>query len=101
MGYTGKAWGPGNHTITGWSENPVGKAYNRHNMESPKGIPAAGIMRVTFEEFLQEQPSEKPFFFWFGAHEPHRAYEDGAGLRAGKSLESGAGISSDHPDHSF
>ena len=97
VGYTGKAWGPGNHTITGWSENPVGKAYNRHNMESPKGISGRDYAR-NFEEFLQEQPSEKPFFFWFGAHEPHRAYEDGAGLRAGKSLES-AEVPAFLPDH--
>ena len=97
VGYTGKAWGPGNHTITGWSENPVGKAYNRHNMESPKGISGRDYAR-NFEEFLQEQPSEKPFFFWFGANEPHRAYEDGAGLRAGKSLES-AEVPAFLPDH--
>ena len=70
---------------------------NHHNMESPKGISGRDYAR-NFEEFLQEQPSEKPFFFWFGAHEPHRAYEDGAGLRAGKSLES-AEVPAFLPDH--
>ena len=81
-------------------ETPLAKLYNRHNMESPKGISGRDYAR-NFEEFLQEQPSEKPFFFWFGAHEPHRAYEDGAGLRAGKNWPEVAGISSRSPDHSF
>lgn len=27
---------------------------------------------------LQNRPKDKPFFFWFAALDPHRAYEDGA-----------------------
>ena len=32
-------------------------------------------------------PSGQPFSFWYGAREPHRAYEYGSGVRAGTRLE--------------
>lgn len=33
-------------------------------------------------------PSDQPFCFWYGATEPHRVFEQGSGLRAGKQLAS-------------
>ncbi len=39
-----------------------------------------------FETFLEQRPVGKPFCFWMGFHEPHRAYEAGSGLRGGKRL---------------
>ncbi|MDB4705989.1 sulfatase-like hydrolase/transferase [Verrucomicrobia bacterium] len=86
VGYTGKAWGPGNSAITGWSQNPVGKVYNQHKMDSPAGISGNDYAK-NFETFLKDQQtSTKPFFFWFGAHEPHRVYKEGAGVKSGKRL---------------
>jgi hypothetical protein len=39
-GYTGKPWGPGNWQISGRKQNPVGKAYNRHQLaKKRKGVP--------------------------------------------------------------
>ena len=35
----------------------------------------------------RERPGDKPFCFWLGGQEPHRPYEVGAGVRAGKRLE--------------
>lgn len=43
---------------------------------------------ANFEDFLSQKASGEPFFFWYGATEPHRAYEDGSGLRRGKKLAS-------------
>jgi arylsulfatase A-like enzyme len=56
-----------------------------------KDIPASGIGRNdysgNFAAFLKQRPANKPFCFWMGFTEPHRAYELGSGVRAGKRLE--------------
>jgi N-sulfoglucosamine sulfohydrolase len=39
-----------------------------------------------FQAFLDKCPDSAPFCFWVGFTEPHRKYEDGAGVRAGKKL---------------
>jgi uncharacterized sulfatase len=84
IGYTGKAWDPGNFEDAGWPRNPVGPEYNTRKLENP---PTKGINKTdyaaNFADFLAEKPKAKPFFFWFGAHEPHRVYEAGSGKKAG------------------
>jgi len=87
IGATGKLWGPGNWAISGWERNPAGPAWSR--LESP---PPAEHIRKTdyaanFEAFLAERPTGRPFAFWYGASEPHRAFEPGVGLRSGKRLD--------------
>ncbi|MGY8718919.1 MAG: sulfatase-like hydrolase/transferase, partial [Verrucomicrobiia bacterium] len=56
--------------------------------------PASGISNIdytaNFETFLANKESDQPFFFWFGAKEPHRVYEYGSGQRAGKQLADAA-----------
>ena len=47
-GYSGKPWGPGNHEISGWKENPVGTKF------------------ASFDLFLKQTETSKPFFFWLG-----------------------------------
>ena len=88
VGFTGKPWGPGNWEITGWKRNPAGNEYNKFKMKS---TPANGINRVdyatNFGDFLDQRPKDKPFCFWYGCKEPHRKYEKGTGLKAGKKLE--------------
>ena len=65
VGLQGKGWGPGNFTAGGWSRNPAGPAF------------------TTFAHFLENAPRDKPFCFWFGSQDPHRAYEAGSGVRSG------------------
>ncbi|OVE79701.1 hypothetical protein BVY01_01840 [bacterium I07] len=88
VGFTGKPWGPGNWEITGWPRNPAGIEYNDQKMDS---MPARGMRNTdyagNFEQFINDRSDDQPFCFWFGASEPHRVYEDGAGLKAGKRLE--------------
>lgn len=88
-GFTGKAWGPGNWQDAGWSQNPVGPAYNQERYPT---VPYQGLSRndypANFERFLESKPADQPFFFWFGSHEPHRGYEYGSGEKMGLSPDS-------------
>ena len=40
-----------------------------------------------FKYFMENIKGDKPFFFWYGAYEPHRGYEKGSWKRMGKNLE--------------
>jgi N-sulfoglucosamine sulfohydrolase len=88
VGFTGKPWGPGNWEITGWKRNPAGYEYNNFTMNS---TPVNGINKIdyagNFVDFLDHRPKNQPFCFWYGCKEPHRRYEKGSGLKAGKKLE--------------
>ena len=87
VGFTGKGWGPGNWKEGGHKRNPAGPEFNRH---SRKEKPTSGISKrdyaANFEEFLKAKPAAKPFCFWYGGHEPHRGFEAGSGVAAGKKL---------------
>ena len=88
IGYTGKPWGPGNWSITGWPRNPAGPEFNQIKVNDK---PASGIgnndYAANFEAFLSQRPKDAPFFFWYGCTEPHRNYEEGSGIKAGKNPE--------------
>lgn len=88
IGYTGKGWGPGDFKSCGRTRNPVGPSFDKLKLD----VPTSGIHKNdyagNFADFLKQRPAEKPFFFWIGFHEPHRAYEWDSGSRSGKSLES-------------
>jgi len=87
VGYTGKPWSPGNWKVSGRKRNPAGDPFNEKKIDTP---PTTGIGKIdyaaNFEDFLAKKDPEKPFCFWYGAYEPHRAYETGSGLRSGKLL---------------
>ncbi|MBD5777875.1 sulfatase [Pelagicoccus sp. NFK12] len=89
-GKTGKGWGPGNPgEVDGKVRKLIGESYNKLNLEA---APSHGISgkdyAANFESFLDALGEGTPWFFWFGAHEPHRKYEYGSGRhRGGKSLE--------------
>jgi N-sulfoglucosamine sulfohydrolase len=80
-GFTGKPWGPGDWEVSGWKQNPAGKEYNQKKLKPEY----SGISNVdyaaNFDLFLKERKEGQPFFFWFGANEPHRAFEKGSGLK--------------------
>ena len=86
-GFTGKGWSPGDWKRGGWERNPAGPEYNARKLKS---VPAKGISKTdyagNFAAFLERRPKDTPFCFWYGAREPHRAYEEGSGLKAGKGL---------------
>ncbi|RUL85047.1 sulfatase family protein [Tautonia sociabilis] len=84
VGSTGKGWGPGDFQAGGFSRNPAGPNYSRHRARPPfSGISNIDYAR-NFEAFLDDRDDGQPFCFWYGATEPHRSYEEGSGLRAGR-----------------
>lgn len=86
IGFTGKPWAPGNFKKSGWARNPVGPEFNDKSLEN---VPANGIRpnnyAGNFKVFYSQKEEDKPFFFWYGCHEPHRSYEGGSGIKAGKN----------------
>lgn len=87
VGLTGKGWGPGDHqTLAKRTRNPAGPSFDTHRSNPP----ASGIGRndyaKNFDAFLAQRPKDKPFCFWMGFQEPHRAYELHSGARLGKNL---------------
>ena len=81
VGYTGKGWNPGDPNYLGLIGDPLVKAYN----ERLEGRIADGISDKdysgNFNDFIEERKDDEPFFFWFGAREPHRGYSQGIGER--------------------
>lgn len=87
VGMTGKGWGPGNWKISGRTRNPAGPAFTKHKLNPPHRAISNNDYAANFKDFLAARPKDQPFYFWYGASEPHRAYEKGIGLAAGKRLE--------------
>lgn len=85
-GLTGKGWGPGEFLAMGWKQNPAGPAFNAKKYVPPYKGMQANDYAANFGDFLEKRPAGKPFAFWLGSTEPHRVYEEGSGVRAGKRL---------------
>ena len=84
VGMTGKGAGPAN--FEGWGHNPAGNEYQTREFDKvPPGIRKTDYA-ANFNDFLAARQEDKPFCFWYGCSEPHRAYHQGAGLAAGKKL---------------
>jgi N-sulfoglucosamine sulfohydrolase len=84
IGYTGKGWGPGKFEVGGRTMNPAGPSFVGKNLKpSFKGMRSIDYAG-NFQEFLEQVPDDQPFCFWLGTSEPHRGYEDGAGIKTGK-----------------
>jgi arylsulfatase A-like enzyme len=86
VGHTGKGWGPGDFKTGGFARNPAGPAYQQYTNKPPlDGIGNTDYAR-NVAAFLDELKPGQSFCLWVGGHEPHRAYEDGSGRRAGRSM---------------
>ena len=85
VGYTGKGWGPGDHEAGGFTRNPAGPRYSRHNRKPPFRSMSNNDYSRNFEDFLEQRGAGQPFCFWFGTSEPHRAFQPGAGELSGKN----------------
>jgi arylsulfatase A-like enzyme len=72
MGFTGKGWSPG--TFKG-AHNPAGWEYNDIKKKPPYKYMNAKDYIANFKLFLDKKPEEKPFCFWLGTHEAHRAFQ--------------------------
>ena len=84
-GLTGKGAGPANFRAPGWPHNPAGPAFDEHKLPKTNLDVHADNYSANFDAFLAGRPAGKPWFFWFGSHEPHRGYRRGSGAAAGKN----------------
>ena len=88
VGHTGKGWGPGEFKAGGFTRNPAGPGYQQIKQKPPLRGMSNVDLAGNFAAFLAGRRPDQPFCFWVGSHEPHRTYEEGAGLRAGRDLAS-------------
>ena len=83
-GSTGKGWAPGiAETETGETRYLAGQPFNDHSTEAPTSMISSNDYAANFEAFLDARPDDGPFSFWYGGHEPHRAYEYRSGIDIG------------------
>lgn len=85
VGHTGKGWGPGD--FSQFEHNPAGPDYHGNTLTPPSGSISNKDYAANFGDFLKARPEGAPFCFWYGGHEPHRRYEEGEGIKAGKKIE--------------
>ena len=84
VGYTGKGWGPGRLEPGGRTENPAGPVFTGRTLEPPFGAIRDSDYAGNFADFMAKVDDDESFCFWLGTSEPHRGYEDGAGIKTGK-----------------
>ena len=84
VGFSGKGWGPG---VYDTADNPAGPEYNSIKITPPYENISNIDYAANFGAFLNEKGEEKPFCFWLGAKEPHRAYELDSWKKAGRELK--------------
>ena len=82
---TGKGWGPGDPgTIDGKKRQLIGEEWSDIKMKPwAKGMSNEDYS-ANFNAFLDSLDEGQSWFFWYGAREPHRRYEYGAGQRVAK-----------------
>ncbi|MEZ5103656.1 MAG: sulfatase [Draconibacterium sp.] len=89
VGSVAKGWAPGDPgEINGAKRELTGPKFDEFKIEPPtSGINTNDYAR-NFEDFLNKRSKGKPFCFWYGSTEPHRAYEFESGInKGGKNLE--------------
>lgn len=89
VGETGKGWAPGiANDENGKKRLLTGVQYETKRAKPPARAISNNDYAGNFRDFLNKKPITGPWAFWYGATEPHRAYEYGVGVRVGgKRLE--------------
>ncbi len=84
VGYTAKGVAPVVAlTEDGKRRSLLGKVFNEKKTTPPTNAISKIDYAANFEEFLNKRTDDKPFCFWYGSTEPHRAYEYGSGIKKG------------------
>ncbi|WP_439130879.1 sulfatase family protein [Polaribacter sp.] len=98
-GKTGKGWGPGDPgKINGEKRLLIGESYNTIKTKPWANKMSNEDYASNFNEFLKDT-TDKPWFFWYGAREPHRRYEYGSGVRKGRKITEIDSVPSFWPDN--
>jgi len=99
-GRTGKGWAPGVAEKNGFPRELIGSNYNSKTAVPPTPAISNNDYAANFELFLKEKEYDQPFFFWYGATEPHRSYTFRSGVNTGnKSLDAVNNIPEFWPDN--
>lgn len=86
-GYTGKGWEPGIALNSdGSSRKLIGPRYDQHRTKPPTAEISDKNYSANFSQFLDDCPTNAPWLFWYGSHEPHRPYTFGSGARLGGKM---------------
>jgi len=81
---TGKGWGPGDPgRINGKERLLIGQSFSDIKMKPWAQGMSSEDYAGNFDEFLNNVGEGQPWFFWYGAREPHRRYEYGSGQKSG------------------
>ena len=88
VGKTAKGWAPGvANDANGQPRQMAGQSFDKHKARPPTPDISNNDYAANFAEFLDAAPKNKPWCFWYGGVEPHRAYEFGSGVaKGGKKL---------------
>lgn len=98
---TGKGWGPGDPgMIDGEKRLLIGQEYGDIKMKPWANGMSNEDYSANFDTFLDDAEKGKPWFFWYGAREPHRVYEYGSGQKvADKKLSDIDSVPAFWPDN--
>lgn len=100
VGCTGKGWGPGiANDAQGKKREITGKMWNAKKLTPPTKAISNVDYASNFEEFMKNRPTNRPFCFWYGSLEPHRNYEYGSSLKAGRQVNEIDSVPSYWPDN--
>jgi N-sulfoglucosamine sulfohydrolase len=101
MGITGKGWGPGiANDASGRPRLITGRPFNQHKLKPPTSAMGNNDYAANFRDFLDAAPKDAPWCFWYGATEPHRAYEFQSGVnKGGRKLSDIDRVPAYWPDH--
>jgi len=101
VGKTGKGWGPGRAVDSRGQPRPLtGRSFDQRKTTPPTSAISSNDYAGNFADFLASKPKGQPWFFWYGATEPHRPYEFQSGLKlTNKKLSDVDGIPPYWPDN--
>ncbi|MFT4565844.1 MAG: N-sulfoglucosamine sulfohydrolase [Saprospiraceae bacterium] len=100
VGSVAKGWAPGDAgSANGKKRELTGPKFDKHKLTPPSNKISKNDYSRNFADFLQQKPSDKPFCFWYGSTEPHRAYEYQSGQNyGGKKVGDVTGVPAFWPD---
>ena len=85
VGSVAKGWAPGDPgEINGKKRELTGPKFDEFTTTPPTNAINKNDYARNFEAFLEAKPEGKPFCFWYGSTEPHRAYEFESGIKKGE-----------------
>ncbi len=84
VGMTAKGWSPGiANDADGKPRQLAGTPFNEREAEPPTSKITRTDYAANFADFLDAAPDDRPWAFWYGSREPHRAYAFRSGAESG------------------